>query len=227
MLSNRLQLIADMVPACEVMADIGTDHGYLPIDLVQSGKVGKAYAMDINKGPLAKADANIQDADLQSRVTTMLSDGMAHLPEDVQVVVIAGMGGMLIGSILESEQKKLNQLSHLVLSPHLHVVEMRKKVHALHWCIAKEHMVEDAEKYYTVMTCEPRTESYSQIEYQYGRQLMILRDPVWLKYMAFKYEKLKKIAMGLRNKNTENTRTRLLEIEAELREIEEVTQYEA
>lgn len=227
MLSNRLQLIADMVPDCKVMADIGTDHGYLPIDLIQSGKVGQAYAMDINKGPLAKADANIQEADLQSRVTTILSNGMEHLPDDVQVVVIAGMGGMLIGTILDAEQTKLNQLSHLVLSPHLDVVEIRMKVHALHWRIAEERMVEDADKYYTVMTCEPGSESYSQVEYQYGRQLMIHQDPVWLKYMTFKYVKLKKIAKGLRNKNTENTRLRLAEIEAELREIEEVTQYEA
>lgn len=219
MLSNRLQLIADMNPEGLIMADVGTDHGYLPIALVKSGKVPKAYAMDINKGPLTKAEVNIAEANATGDITTILSNGLEHLPPDVESVVVAGMGGMLISKILEDQQKKLQQLKHLIVSPHLDEVEMRKKVHELGWVIKQEKMVADKGKFYTVMACVPGEESYSDIGYKYGAVLMSQQDPVWREYLTSKLSQLYNIKKSLSIKTTPNTTERIEEINKEINEI--------
>ncbi len=223
MLSQRLQLIADMVPDCHVMADIGTDHGYLPIELVKTGKVTKAYAMDINKGPLLKASQNIVDQEVVNHVAIILSNGLEHLPEDVDVVVIAGMGGMLIGHILEVEKDKLRGVGSLILSPHLDEVGLRRKIHGLGWVIEAEKMVEDKGKFYTVMKCISGEECYTEIEYRYGKQLIDRHDSVWLLYLRDHVRKLKAIRVRLMDQITENTTKRLLEIAEEIEEVRMVT----
>jgi len=226
-LSARLQLIADMVPECKAMADVGTDHGYLPIALTQMDKVQKAYAMDINKGPLAKAMENIEKANAEVLVTTVLSDGLEHLQSDTDVLVIAGMGGMLIGQILEKEKPKLEGLSHMVLSPHLDQEAMRRKVHALGWQIVDERMIEDKGKYYTVMLCIKGQEIYTDLEYKYGAKLMAERDPYWQADLSQRLRKLEIIKEGLEARVTENTRERLHEIIEHINEIKVVLDNEA
>lgn len=226
MLSDRLQLIADMCPDGRIIADIGTDHGYLPIALVKSGKVPKAYAMDINKGPLNKAEANIAEADASNQITTLESNGLEALPCDVEAVVIAGMGGMLISQLLEEQKIKLQQLSHLVLSPHLDEAAMRRKIHAIGWCITQETMVVDKGKFYTVMACKMAKESYSDLGYKYGHYLMTHQDAVWLDYMTAKLSNLKKIKSTLGLNKTPNTTLRLQEIDDEINEIMEVMAYD-
>lgn len=171
-ISDRLNAIAEMVPSCEVMADIGTDHGYLPIELVKRGLVGKAYAMDINKGPLLRAQTNIERAGESDKVKTILSNGLENLPEDTEVIVIAGMGGMLIGKILEASKSKLGTVDNLVLSPHLDASALRRKVHSLGYKLDKEQMVIDQGKYYNIFTCSKGKEIYTEIEYAYGKELI-------------------------------------------------------
>lgn len=225
MLSQRLQLIADMVPDCQVMADIGTDHGYLPIELVTTGKVDHAYAMDINQGPLLKAKENILLHGVEGQVVTQLSDGLENLPEGVDTLVIAGMGGMLIGKILEAQAFKLDKIKWLVLSPHLDEPALRRKIHELGWAIKEEVMVKDKGKYYTVMKCLCQQEAYTTREYQYGKQLMDHMDPVWLDYLGAHMDKLKKIEAGLVSQGTENSQNRMKELRDEMKEIRMVTKH--
>lgn len=227
MLSDRLQFIADMVPKCDVLADVGTDHGYLPIALVQAGKANTVYAMDINQGPLDKALQNIYGYGVKDRVHTILSDGLEHLPEEVEVVVIAGMGGMLMGNILERSADKLRSLKTMVLSPHGDADALRRKIHILGFMIRKECMVKDNGKYYTVMVCEKGHEQYKELEYSYGKRLMAGRDKVWLDYLADRTMKLNIIKVRLELQETENAKRRLKELNDELKEIRLVTGYEA
>ena len=102
MLSKRMQAVADLVPEAACLADIGTDHGYLPISLVQKGRVSRAIAMDVNAGPLDRASGHIEECGLGERIATRLSDGLTELgPGEADVVLIAGMGGPLTVRILE------------------------------------------------------------------------------------------------------------------------------
>ncbi len=214
-LSKRLSAIASMVPKCECIADIGTDHGYLPIELVKQNKCQKAYAMDINKGPLDKADENIIRANESGKVKTILSNGLDKLPEDVECVVIAGMGGMLIGKILETNNNKLNQLSSFIVSPHLDEASLRRTIHRLGYRIDSEIMIHDLGKYYPIMYCLPGHEEYTEVEYTYGKCLMEDKSDVWCSYLDSVVEKNLKILSFLEGKKGENIEERIKMIKKE------------
>ena len=107
-----------MVTEGSSLADVGTDHGYIPIALVQTGKVSRAIAMDINKGPLERAALHIREQHLEDRITTRLSDGMTALKEgEADTVLIAGMGGALTVHILEGGAHCLASVKELILQP--------------------------------------------------------------------------------------------------------------
>ena len=100
-LTNRLQAAADLVPVCESMADIGTDHGYLPIYLVQEGRARRAIACDVNDGPLTRAREDVNSSGLSRQIGLRLGGGLAPLGKgEVDGVTICGMGGLLMRDIL-------------------------------------------------------------------------------------------------------------------------------
>ena len=115
-LSIRLNMIMEMVRPCSIMADVGADHGYLACALVQSHKCVCAYAMDVAPGPLNAAKRSIEQYGLNHHVFTRLSDGLTHLPQDVETIVIAGMGAHTIIDILNAYPKKLDGLKQIIVS---------------------------------------------------------------------------------------------------------------
>ena len=101
-----MKAVAAMVTSGGVLADVGTDHGYIPIALIQRQRIKSAIAMDINKGPLARAQDNIASARLGDYIQTRLSDGVAALGEgEADSILIAGMGGELVIHILSEGEK--------------------------------------------------------------------------------------------------------------------------
>ena len=105
-LSERMQAVASMVTENNRLADVGTDHGYIPIYLCETGKIPSALAMDVKEGPLLHARRNIELHHLQERIQTRLSDGVQKLEKDeADSVVIAGMGGMLVRKISSAKCK--------------------------------------------------------------------------------------------------------------------------
>ena len=123
-LSPRLQMVADFVPPCACAADIGTDHGYLPIWLLQNGVIRSAIAADIHAGPLANARQSAAAYDLEERFRFVLADGL-RFPDTqaADVVTIAGMGGETICAILAAAPW-LRQGKQLVLQPQSKVPEL-------------------------------------------------------------------------------------------------------
>ena len=116
-LSDRLSAIFDMVSFNNVVADIGSDHALLPIALVSSGKVTRAYAVEVNEGPYDMTVKNIAKYNVENYITPMLSDGISELEVDVNTITICGMGGNLIVDILDSNKDKLEHVSELILQP--------------------------------------------------------------------------------------------------------------
>lgn len=198
MLSDRLQAIAELVPHNSIVADIGTDHGYLPIALVKTKQVFKAYAMDINEGPLMKAQENIMSYGLDRQVIALRSSGLEKLPLEVNVVVIAGMGGNLISNILEISKQKLGTIEALILSPHLDIPYVRRTVHGLGFKIVEEKMVAEQEKFYTILKCEQGNEVYSELEYEYGKKLIEEGTVTFLAYLDIEKSKLEKVINRLK-----------------------------
>ncbi|MDE6887396.1 MAG: class I SAM-dependent methyltransferase [Eubacterium sp.] len=151
-LSKRLQAAADFVTEGSRVADIGTDHGFLPIYLVQSGKCQRVIAMDIKAGPLERAREHIAAAGLGSSIQTRLSDGLRELGEsEADSAVIAGMGGLTVIHILEQGQKQLRQLKELVLEPQSDIAKVRRFLREHKLEIDRETIVQEAGKFYPMM----------------------------------------------------------------------------
>ena len=188
-LSKRMERVASMVTEGSRVADIGTDHGYVPISLVERGKVSKAIAMDVRKGPLSKAMEHIKESGLEEKIQTRLSDGMEQLKEgEVDSVIIAGMGGELIVKILRNASHILPSIKELILQPQSEIYKVREELHRLGFCIEKESMLLDEGKYYTVIKAIKGQEHYeNQWEYLYGKKLLLEKNEILHQWLLKEY----------------------------------------
>ena len=151
-LSNRLETIASFVTEGYVVADIGTDHGYIPIYLTSNGNCPRAYAMDVNKEPLSRAKTHIEEENAGEVVSCILSDGLHELPQDdVDSIIIAGMGGDLVVRILEQDFDKLANVKELILSPQSHLERVRHFLNDHGFRILEEEFLKEDGKYYVVI----------------------------------------------------------------------------
>jgi len=220
-LSRRLETIASFVPEGSTVADIGTDHGYIPIHLVQEGKAKHAIAMDVRKGPLLRAQAHIHEAGLEAHVEVRLSDGLLKLEQnEADCVVIAGMGGELIIHILEEGRGLWEGIPHWVLSPHSELDKVRRFLEEQEFFIERETMIKEEGKFYTVMginrTNKAGEKDNREISYRYGRSLLESKDPVLKEYLKKEEEQLEQIMRGLSESQTEAAVKRIEELKLEL-----------
>ena len=150
-ISKRLTAVAEFVKY-RTIADIGTDHGYIPCFLALNKKIDSAFACDVNEGPLEKAKENIALNGLENVIKPRLGSGLSALGDDTaETIVIAGMGGLLICNILNDEKEKLKNIKQLVLQPQRDTDSVRKLLHSLGFVIEDEEMLIDNGKYYTII----------------------------------------------------------------------------
>ncbi len=221
-LSSRLKTIASFVSEGMCVADIGTDHGYIPIYLTSEGMTDKAYAMDVNRGPLERAGENIRKEGLDGRIECILSDGMEKLPIDADSVVIAGMGVDLMEQILMGGGDRLFRLSELVLSPQSHWEKVRRFLHSHGFAIEKEALIKEDGKYYIVIKAVRGRESYRESwQYSYGTYLTGLKNPLMKEYLKKELKDKQKILDSFEGKDSEHLRRRAGELSCILREIKE------
>jgi tRNA (adenine22-N1)-methyltransferase len=143
MISIRLETIGKMVNKGVVAADIGTDHAFLPIWLIQNGIAGKVYACDINEGPLKTADANIREAGFQDRIVTVLADGLNGVPDDVDCIIIAGMGYYTAEHILEEAMERLPGMKQIIVEVNRDERLFRQWLSAHKFRITDEKLITD------------------------------------------------------------------------------------
>jgi tRNA (adenine22-N1)-methyltransferase len=221
-ISKRLKTVAGEV-GYRTVADIGTDHGYVPIYLVKNKLADMAIACDINKGPLLKAKENIEENCLFSKIETRLGSGLTPIAVgEVETAVIAGMGGMLTIEILKASSDVVQSLKQLVLQPQLDIDSVRKYIHIIGFKIENEEMLIDEGKYYTVINAVHGDEkTYSQCQYLFGKINLDKKSTDLKKYLMHRLGKLKEIKDGLAKLGTENAMKKLNEIENEIRVFEE------
>ena len=189
-LSVRLQAVADMVTEGTKVADVGTDHAYIPIYLVEHDKNPSAIAMDINRGPLKKAEENISSHNLENKIETRLSDGLKqlHLGE-ADSVVIAGMGGGLVVKIMEEGTLHKKYVKEWILQPQSEISKVRQYLNENGYCIVEENMVIDEGKFYPMMrVTEGTIEEYTQEELCYGKCLLKEKNPILKKFLEIEEE---------------------------------------
>lgn len=158
-ISERLKCVAGLVNKGARVADIGTDHAYLPIYLVQNGISNKVYACDVRKEPLRRAKLHIDEYGLSDKITTQLCDGLKGINKgDVDTVAICGMGGKLMKNILKAGIDKLGDNTQLVLSAQSELRDFRKYLLETGIYIKSEHMLLEDGKYYFIFDCVYNTQ---------------------------------------------------------------------
>lgn len=221
-LSKRLQAVADLVTPGMRLADVGTDHAYIPIYLTQNGLVPSAIAMDINKGPLERADIHILEHGLDGKIVTRLSDGLVNLKmEEADTMIAAGMGGGLVIHILNEDPAKTRSLKELVLQPQSELAKVRRYLEEHRFRIVAEDMVEEDGKYYPMMKLVHGEEApYSQEELYYGRLLLKKKNPVLYQFLQREHSLKKGIADRLGDQTGKGAESRQKELQDELERIE-------
>lgn len=232
-LSKRLQTVANAVTPGSRVADVGTDHGYVPIYLVERGLCPGAIAMDVNEGPLARAEENIRAEGLSDRIQTRKSDGLAALaPEETDAVVIAGMGGALMCRILQDATAFLEAGRELILQPQSEWFKVRRLLSASGYRIIQEWFLEEEGKYYVVIKAGPAPETDREsragdagdcftddFTCRYGAFLLDRRDPVLIAYLKKEAQKKRQILHNL-SETDDKQRQRRRQLAKELRDIE-------
>lgn len=233
-LSYRMQQIADCVKKGERLADVGTDHGFVPIYLVEKNIIPKAIAMDIGKGPLQRAIEHVEQHCLTAQIECRLSNGLEQVePSEADAVVIAGMGGDLIRNILEAANPDFFKSVHWILQPQSEIYKVRKIIHEKGCKIVKESFFMDEGKYYNVLDCMPGKEYYeSQVEYVYGKYLLEQKNEVLNEYIEKQLHKLEEISNKIISQNgidserwAEHTKTRVEEMKLEKKLLQEALGY--
>ncbi len=188
-LTERLRAVADLTPACETLIDVGCDHGYLPIALLQAGRIRRAIAIDIRLGPLKAAEENVKRCRVAEKVELRLSDGLEQVsPGEAQTAVFAGMGGFRICELLrKTPPKVLAGLTTLILEPQTEADAVRRTLCALRFRIEDEALVRDRGKDYLVIRAAHGEERYEdEREYRYGHVLINRKDPALREYLIQK-----------------------------------------
>ncbi len=215
-LSKRLEVVASFVTEGNRVVDVGTDHGYVPIYLVQTGKVPRAIAMDINKGPLLHASENIRRFGLEKNIETRLSNGLrAYNLQEADSVIIAGMGGGLMIDILSESIDKWSDME-LILSPQSEIELVRRFLCDNHMQIIKETMLIDEGKYYTIMKAVSGECQYESVEeYRYGKLLLKEQNEILHKFLKWELEKKEQIQACISSAGGESAAKRLEELNSE------------
>lgn len=198
-LTPRLQTIANYVQKNSIVADIGTDHGYIPVYLITNGICDKVIAADINQGPLNSAKNYIQKKGLTDKIDIRLGDGLKVLkPNEVNTAIIAGMGGLLINNILKESSNIAKTIDSFILQPMIAVEDLRRFLINNHFKIMDETLAKEGNKIYEIMYVE-HGEGYveNDIYYEVGKKLIENKDPLLEEFLNKKLTKIEKIIKSL------------------------------
>ena len=198
-ISKRLLCAANMIEECNCLADIGTDHGYIPAYAVINKYAKKAIASDINSGPLKIADRTFKRYGISNNIELREGDGLDVLKEkEADIIVIAGMGGNLIADIL-NKNIKIAKEAVLILQPMQYPEIVRKYLSSSCFDIVKEDIVKEDNKFYhTMKAIKGSGVKYDKDVYYYtGLSLIQSKHPVLKEYVIFKINQINNIILGM------------------------------
>lgn len=213
---NRLEAIISLVEKCDIIADIGCDHGYVVEMALKNGLCKRAIATDINKGPLNSAINYLTNIGLEHYVDFRLGGGLSVIEkEEVNGVIIAGMGGDLISDILENSRDVTDKLDYMVLQPMTHIERLRKYLSDNDFLITEERIVKEFYHYYFIMKVKKMANTDNsekmkiddEIYYSISKYLFENRDSLLLEYIKKHIEInekiIKNISFSRKNNNSE------------------------
>jgi len=242
-LSKRLMAVANLVtaqgkPYSKRVADVGCDHAYVSIYLVENGIADYCLAMDINEGPLERARKNIAVHGLEDRIETRLGAGLSQVrPGEVDTVLMAGMGGILTRDILRENVQISGSLQEWVLQPQSDIWLVRRYIREAGFRIEEEDIVKEDGKYYPMFRAVPIDKSISgicssgleEVYDRFGELLLKRKNPVLREFLEYGREHYTNIVRGMQPVNQDkkdgNLKERFCHMEQELAYIERALKF--
>ena len=205
MISKRLELVASFVPQEAILLDVGSDHAYLPIELVERGQIEGAIAGEVVEGPYQSAVKNVEAHGLKEKIQVRLANGLAAFEEadQVSVITIAGMGGRLIARILEEGLDKLANVERLILQPNNREDDLRIWLQENGFQIVAETILEEAGKFYEILVVESGQMKLSASDVRFGPFLSKEVSPVFVQKWQKEAAKLEFALNQIPEKNIE------------------------
>lgn len=221
-LSDRLLAVASMVTPGSVVCDVGCDHGYVSIYLVDHQVCPRVIAMDVNEGPLKAAMEHVREAGLLPYIEIRLSDGLTALkPGEADCLIIAGMGGRLMERILTEGRGQIATMKEVILQPQSEIAAFRKFLREQGYALLSENMIFEDGKYYPMMKVAPgkvrntETVLWQQVYDRYGFLLLQEKHPVLHQFLVWEENHNRKIMEKLTRQQavagTDERRTQRLE----------------
>lgn len=207
-LTPRLATVASFIPHGTSFADIGTDHGYVPVYMGEQGFSPRIIAADIGKGPLLAAQHHVAGAGLTKTIECRLGDGLTCLrPGEVDGAVICGMGGPLMVRILEMAPNVWEQFSYLVLQPMSDTGAIRRFLYTAEWHIDQEALVVDDSRLYEIMRAVPgRVTGIPDWQYEIGPINWEQKEPLLCNKIEKIIDKKSHILQGLQKSQKDMTK---------------------
>ncbi|HEY9062686.1 MAG TPA: class I SAM-dependent methyltransferase [Pseudobacteroides sp.] len=201
-LKGRLKLIASKTVKCDTVCDVGTDHAYIPIYLVENNICKKAIACDVKPGPIMAAKKHIGYFGLSKFIDARLGDGLDPIEEnEANVVIIAGMGGYLISRIISDGISKVKNCDNIVLQPMNEAECLRKWLYENGFEIQDEELTNEGEKIYNVITTKwtGKPSTRDEVYYHFGEKLFERNDPLLKTFIEKKIWTFGKIVKEMDN----------------------------
>ncbi|HHY83047.1 MAG TPA: SAM-dependent methyltransferase [Clostridiales bacterium] len=226
LLSPRLKAIADLVPPSRTIADIGTDHGHIPLYLIRQGRAEYAIAADISPGSLDKAVQLIQQYNMGHCMEARLGSGLSVIaPGEADTIIIAGMGGILIREILEEGEEAARSAHILILQPMIGQEELRRWLLNNGYSIVDEELAAEGDRIYEIIAAKPDKEARgyeNEIYYDIGWKLVEKKHPLLKEWIQKKIRSLSEIVRNLGNAKTQSASERKHELMEKIRMYKEV-----
>ncbi|HEP1844335.1 TPA: tRNA (adenine-N(1))-methyltransferase [Streptococcus suis] len=191
-LSRRLEAVASYVPQGARLADVGSDHAYLPLFLVEQGRIDFAISGEVVQGPYQSALQNVEQTGQTDKIAVRLANGLAavELDDQVSTVTIAGMGGRLIAEILEAGKDKLGSVERLVLQPNNREDDVRRWLLAHDFQLVAEEILEENDKIYEILVAEKGNVDLTADQLRFGPYLLEEQSATFQKKWLKELDKL-------------------------------------
>lgn len=207
-IKNRLIRVADFVEG-KRLADIGSDHAYLPIYLAKNNKISFAIAGEVVEGPYKSSIQNVADNNLEELIECRKGSGLevVELADNIDVITICGMGGKLIADILEAGKKKLENRPQLILQPNVAGNLVREKLQQLNYNIIAEDILEEDGHIYEIIVAQYGTMELTETELIFGKFLPDNQNEAFKQKYKIELEKIDYILEQLKNaKNVDDNK---------------------
>lgn len=181
-INARLKKIGDLVEANSFCLDVGCDHALLDIYLVRQNKNIKAVASDIAEGPAEQAKRNIKREHLENEIEVRLGEGLSTYTNDINTVIISGMGGRNIIGICKKNLKNFKKVDTYIISPNNYQEDVKRFFCKNGFFIQNEEFVKDKRFIYQIIIFKKGKKSYSKKEYFFGPVFLIKKGPLFREY---------------------------------------------